>query len=64
MLAALLFALPSVAQVDSSPKDASAAVVQAFQTHNIVMLGEIHRNTHGSNRWLLTLSSPIGLTTS
>ena len=43
-LSALLFALASLcfAQANPSPKNATAAVLQAFETHDIVMLGEIH----------------------
>jgi len=41
-----VFALASLclAQVEQSPKDATAAVLKAFETHDIVMLGEIHWN--------------------
>lgn len=43
---ALSFALTSLclAQVNPSPKNATAAVLEAFQTHDIVMFGEIHNN--------------------
>jgi len=43
-LSALLFALASLcsAQADPSPQNATAVVLEAFETHDIVMLGEIH----------------------
>ncbi|HKW18611.1 MAG TPA: hypothetical protein VJO35_13985 [Terriglobales bacterium] len=43
---ALLFLFSSFlrAQEDLRPKNPTAAVLQAFQTHDIVMLGEIHNN--------------------
>jgi len=55
-LSPLLFALASVclAQGNLSSKDASAAVLQAFQTHDIVMLGEIHWNKQ-EYEWLDSL---------
>ncbi|MDX6463163.1 MAG: hypothetical protein QOE55_6860, partial [Acidobacteriaceae bacterium] len=55
-LAALWFALASLclAQEDPSPKNASAAVLQAFETHDIVMLGEIHGNKQ-EYEWLQSL---------
>ncbi|HVO63889.1 MAG TPA: hypothetical protein VMT53_23405 [Terriglobales bacterium] len=55
-LSALLFALASLcsAQADPSPKNASAAVLQAFETHDIVMLGEIHWNKQ-EYQWLDSL---------
>ena len=55
-LSALLFALASLcpAQADPSPKNASAAVLQAFETHDIVMLGEIHNNKQ-EYEWLQSL---------
>ena|SRR2546425_7230502 len=55
-LSALLFVLASLcsAQVDPSPKNASAVVLQAFETHDIVMLGEIHWNKQ-EYEWLQSL---------
>jgi hypothetical protein len=55
-LSALLFALASLcrAQADPSPKNASAVVLQAFETHDIVMLGEIHWNKQ-EYEWLQSL---------
>jgi len=55
-LSALLFALASLcpAQADPSPKNASAVVLQAFETHDIVMLGEIHNNKQ-EYEWLQSL---------
>ena len=43
---ALSFALTSLclAQANLSPTNATAAVLEAFQTHDIVMFGEIHNN--------------------
>ena len=53
-------------RTDAKPKNASLAVLQAFDTHDIVMLGEIHWNKQ-EYEWLrsrsLTQNSPIGLTT-
>ena len=45
-VSALLFALAShcLAQAGPNPKNATAAVLEAFETHDIVMLGEIHNN--------------------
>lgn len=45
-LPAILFVLAWLgpAQEDPSPKNPTAAVLQAFETHDIVMLGEIHGN--------------------
>lgn len=42
----MLFGLASLclAQADPNPKNATAAVLQAFETHDMVMLGEIHNN--------------------
>src|SRR2546425_6879417 len=59
MLSALLFVLASLcpAQADTSPtspKNASAVVLQAFETHDIVMLGEIHWNKQ-EYEWLQSL---------
>ncbi len=59
-LSALLFAVASLcaAQADPIPKNASAVVLQAFETHDIVMLGEIHNNKQ-EYEWLDSLvSSP------
>ena len=55
-LAAFLFALATLclAQADPSPKNASAAVLQAFEAHDIVMLGEIHGNKQ-EYEWLQSL---------
>jgi len=57
-LSALLFALAALcpAQANPSPKDASAVVLQAFETHDIVMLGEIHNNKQ-EYEWLDSLVS-------
>ena len=57
-VSALLFALAShcLAQAGPNPKNATAAVVQAFETHDIVMLGEIHNNKQ-EYEWLDTLVS-------
>jgi hypothetical protein len=53
-----LFALASLcpAQADRSPKNATAVVLQAFETHDIVMLGEIHNNKQ-EYEWLQSLVS-------
>jgi uncharacterized iron-regulated protein len=55
-LSALLFAVASLcpAQADPSPKNATAAVLPAFETHDIVMLGEIHNNKQ-EYEWLQSL---------
>src|SRR5216683_5622980 len=55
-LSAFLFALASLcpAQANPSPKNASAVVLQAFETHDIVMLGEIHWNKQ-EYAWLQSL---------
>src|SRR5436309_13411335 len=55
-LSGVLFALASlcIAQVDRSPKNASAVVLQAFETHDVVMLGEIHWNKQ-EYEWLQSL---------
>ncbi|MFZ0138394.1 MAG: hypothetical protein WAK89_15110 [Candidatus Sulfotelmatobacter sp.] len=57
-LSALLFALASLcpAQADPRPKNAAAVVLQAFETHDIVMLGEIHNNKQ-EYEWLDSLVS-------
>jgi len=56
VLSALSFALASlcVAQENASAKNATAAVLQAFETHDIVMLGEIHNNKQ-EYEWLDSL---------
>jgi hypothetical protein len=53
---ALLFALVPLclAQVDLGPKNASAAVLRAFETHDVVMMGEIHNNKQ-EYEWLHSL---------
>ncbi len=58
MLSALLFAMASLcpAQTDLIPKNASAVVLQAFETHDLVMLGEIHNNKQ-EYEWLDSLVS-------
>jgi hypothetical protein len=58
MLSALLFAMASLcaAQKDPIPQNASAVVLQAFETHDIVMLGEIHNNKQ-EYAWLDSLVS-------
>src|SRR5215813_5435812 len=55
-LSALLFALASLcaAQADPRPKNASAVVLQTFETRDIVMLGEIHWNKQ-EYQWLQSL---------
>jgi uncharacterized iron-regulated protein len=52
----LFFALASLclAQVDANPKNATAAVLKAFDTHDIVMFGEIH-NDKQEYEWLESL---------
>ena len=56
MLSALLFAFASLCpgQADPRPKNATAIVLQAFETHDIVMLGEIHNNKQ-EYEWLQSL---------
>src|SRR5436190_23173081 len=56
MLSALLFTLAPLclAQADPSHKNASAVVLQAFETHDVVMLGEIHWNKQ-EYEWLQSL---------
>ena len=51
-----MFALVSLClgQADPSPKNASAVVLQALETHDIVMLGEIHNNKQ-EYEWLQSL---------
>lgn len=60
-LSALLFALASLgpAQAKPRPKNPSAAVLQAFKTHDIVMLGEIHWNKQ-EYEWLQSLVADDG----
>src|SRR6266566_7383679 len=55
-LSALLFASASLclAQENPNPKNATAAVLQAFETHDIVMFGEIHNNKQ-EYQWLQSL---------
>ena len=55
-LLALLFALASLspAQANPSPKNPTTAVLQTFETHDIVMLGEIHWNKQ-EYAWLQSL---------
>src|SRR6266496_4330522 len=55
-LSALLFALASLclAQADPAPQNASAVVLRAFETHDIVTLGEIHWNKQ-EYEWLQSL---------
>jgi hypothetical protein len=55
-LCALSFALASLCpgQADPSAKNATAVVLQAFETHDIVMLGEIHNNKQ-EYEWLQSL---------
>ncbi len=57
-VSALLFALAShcLAQAGPNPKNATAVVLQAFETHDIVMLGEIHNNKQ-EYAWLQSLVS-------
>jgi hypothetical protein len=42
------------AQVDPKPQEAIAAVLRAFETHNIVIIGEIHGNKQ-EYEWLRSL---------
>ena len=53
---ALLFALASLcpAQADPSPKNALEVVLQAFETHDVVIFGEIHWNKQ-EYEWLQSL---------
>lgn len=57
-LSALLFGLASLCLAQAGPihKNASAVVLQAFETHDIVMLGEIHNNKQ-EYEWLDSLVS-------
>jgi hypothetical protein len=56
LFATLLLVFRSIcsAQHDPKPKNATAAVLQAFETHNIVILGEIHGNKQ-EYEWLRSL---------
>ena len=56
LLAATLLVLGSTdtAQMDPKPQDATAAVLQAFETHNIVIIGEAHGNKQ-EYEWLSSL---------
>jgi len=58
ILSALLLGLAPLcpAQADPTPKNATAVVLQAFETHDIVMLGEIHNNKE-EYEWLDSLVS-------
>jgi len=55
-LSALLVAVASfcLAQGNPSPENATAAVLNAFDTHDVVMLGEIHNNKQ-EYEWLQSL---------
>ena len=55
-LSALLFALASLslAQVNPTPENPTKVVLKAFETHDIVMLGEIHNNKQ-EYEWLRSL---------
>src|SRR5262245_13218415 len=54
----LVFTSLSCDRTDAKPKDASLFVLQAFDTHDIVMLGEIHWNKQEYD-WLRSMvSSP------
>jgi len=44
----------SAAQVDPKPEDATVAVLHAFETHDIVIIGEIHGNKQ-EYEWLRSL---------
>ena len=44
----------SAAQLDPKPQDATAAVLRAFGTHNIVVIGETHGNKQ-EYEWLRSL---------
>ena len=52
----LFFGLVSLclAQVDASPQNATTAVLKAFETHDVVMLGEFHNNKQ-EYQWLDSL---------
>ncbi len=54
--ALLVFAPICVAQINVTPEDATAAIIRAFETHNIVMFGEIHGNKQ-EYEWLRSLVS-------
>jgi hypothetical protein len=55
-LSALFFAFASLcpAQADPRPRNATAVVLEAFETHDIVMFGEIHNNKQ-EYEWLQSL---------
>jgi uncharacterized iron-regulated protein len=44
----------SAAQLDPKPQDATAAILHAFETHNIVIIGETHGNKQ-EYEWLRSL---------
>jgi len=50
----LMLASLCLGQADATPKNASAVVLQAFGTHDVVMLGEIHWNKQ-EYQWLQSL---------
>ena len=56
MLATIWFVLSSICRAQSNPKpeNATAAVVGAFETHDIIMFGEIHGNKQ-EYEWLRSL---------
>jgi len=57
-LVAMVSLCPS--QGDPRTENATAAVLKAFKTHDIVMLGEIHSNNRNMSGWTrssLTMSS-------
>ena len=56
LFATILLVLRSIcaAQHDPKPENATAAVLQAFDTHNIVIFGEIHGNKQ-EYEWLRSL---------
>src|SRR5216684_3290647 len=56
LLASILLILSSICSAQGNPKleNASAAVQRAFETHDIVMLGEIHGNKQ-EYEWLRSL---------
>jgi hypothetical protein len=56
LLAALVVSCAGFAADDHKPESASPAVIRAFQTHDIVMLGEIHGNKQ-EYEWLRSLVS-------
>ncbi len=56
LLVSILLILSSICSPQGNPKleNASEAVRRAFETHDIVMLGEIHRNQQ-KYEWLRSL---------